>query len=192
MITLDVIQECKNGKHLGQTKLFDAYVNQMFNICFRYMKRDDLAEDMLSQGFARVFANIQRFEYKDELSLKSWIKKIMINECLMELRKHTNFFLVSEEEALELGKMDYNLEKLDAEYIYQAILTLPTGYRTVLNLNIIEGFSHAEIAEMLSINEGTSRSQLNKARKLLKEKLSEETNRYERRRVWQDIKGQDL
>ena len=183
MITLDIIQECKNGKRLGQTKLFDAYASQMFNICFRYMKRDDVAEDMLSQGFARVFANIKRFEYKDELSLRSWIKKIVINECLMELRKHTNFFLVSEEEALELGKMDYNLGKLDAEYIYQAILSLPTGYRTVFNLNIIEGFSHAEIAEMLKINEGTSRSQLNKARKLLKEKLSEETNRYERRRV---------
>jgi RNA polymerase sigma-70 factor (ECF subfamily) len=161
MITLDIIQECKNGKRLGQTKLFDAYASQMFNICFRYMKRDDVAEDMLSQGFARVFANIKRFEYKDELSLRSWIKKIVINECLME----------------------YNLGKLDAEYIYQAILSLPTGYRTVLNLNIIEGFSHAEIAEMLKINEGTSRSQLNKARKLLKEKLSEETNRYERRRV---------
>lgn len=150
----------------------------MFNVCFRYMKNEEDAEDMLSQGFTRVFNNLRSFEYREEHGLRAWIKRIMINECLMELRKNTNFLLVSEEEALDIGEYDNNLERLDAEYIYQAILSLPPGYRTVLNLNIIEGFSHSEISAMLGINEGTSRSQLNKARTLLKEKLSIETNRY--------------
>jgi RNA polymerase sigma-70 factor (ECF subfamily) len=155
----------------------------MFNVCLRYMKNEEDAEDMLSQGFTRVFTNIKSFEYKEEQGLRAWIKRIVINECLMELRKHTNFLLVSEDEALDIGELDNNLERLDAEYIYQAILSLPPGYRTVLNLNIIEGFSHSEISAMLNINEGTSRSQLNKARKLLREKLSVEMNRYGRRKI---------
>lgn len=147
------------------------------------MKHIEDAEDMLSQGFARVFIHIKQFEYKDEKGLRAWIKRIVINECLMELRKGKNFLLVSEDEAWDVGELDCNLEKLDAEYIFQAILTLPPGYRAVLNLNIIEGFSHAEISAMLNIDEGTSRSQLSKARTLLKEKLSVEKSSYGKRKV---------
>lgn len=107
----------------------------------------------------------------------------MINECLMELRKKNSLTLVSEDEAEEVSFNDPGLEQIDAVYIIDAIKTLPAGYRAVINLFAIEGYSHAEIAEMLGINEGTSRSQLNKARRLLKQKLLTETENYGQRKI---------
>ena len=107
----------------------------------------------------------------------------MINECLMDLRKKSSLTLVSEEEAEEIGFNDPGLEKIEAVYIVEAIKSLPAGYSTVLNLFAIEGYSHAEISEILSISEGTSRSQLNKARRLLKQKLFNEAENYGQRKI---------
>lgn len=107
----------------------------------------------------------------------------MINECLMELRKKNSLTLVSEDEADDVTFHDGGLEQIDAFYIVQAIKTLPSGYRTVLNLFSIEGYSHAEIASMLGINESTSRSQLNKAKKLLRHKLSQEADYDAKRKI---------
>ena len=155
----------------------------MFNVCSRYLKQDEDAEDVLSRAFTKIFHSIVRFEYRENKSLKAWIKRIMINECLMELRKKNSLTLVSEDEAEEVSFNDPGLEQIDAVYIIDAIKTLPAGYRAVINLFAIEGYSHAEIAEMLGINEGTSRSQLNKARRLLKQKLLTETENYGQRKI---------
>ena len=129
------------------------------------------AEDLLSQGFTKIFAHISKFEYEHEHGLRAWMKKIMINECLMFLRKRHNFYLVPLNEAEEISVEDVQLEKMDSHYILQSISELPVGYRTVLNLYVIEGYSHLEIGKLLNIKEATSRSQLNKAKEALKQKL---------------------
>lgn len=168
---IDLIAGCKRADRTAQRSLFDFYYDHMFNVCLRYVKDEMLAEDMLSQGFTKVFAHIVRFEHEHDQGLRAWIKRIMINECLMWLRKSNNFCLVPLSEAEELPADEIGLELLDTAFILQNIAELPIGYRTVLNLNIIEGYSHQEIGTMLNIKAATSRSQLNKARRLLKQKL---------------------
>ncbi|MES2417391.1 MAG: sigma-70 family RNA polymerase sigma factor [Bacteroidota bacterium] len=167
----DLIEGCKKENSNAQRSLFDFYYDYMFNVCLRYVKDQMLAEDMLSQGFTKVFKNIRKFNLEHDNGLRGWIKRIMINECLMLLRKKNNFCLVPLTEAETLAAEEISLEKLDADFILQSIAELPIGYRTVLNLNLVEGYSHGEISAMLHIKEATSRSQLNKARQVLKQKL---------------------
>ena len=183
MITIEIIEDCKRGKGKAQRKLFDFFADHMFNVCMRYMNNTEEAEDMMSQGFAKVFKSIQNMEYRDINSLRAWIKKIMINESLMQLRKSVNFSLVSVDEAEDISYHDQNINKLEAEYIIGALNELPLGYKTILNMYAIEGYSHSEIAVMLNINEGTSRSQLSKARNLMKDKLKNEADQHEKRKV---------
>jgi len=168
----DILKACRRNDVKAQRWLFDHYYRQMLNVCIRYVKDEADAEDMLSQGFTKVFKNLDRFTYEHEYGLRVWIKTIMIHECLMFLRKRNNFLLVPISEAGEVGSSDLRLDEMDAAYIFQQIATLPVGYRTVFNLYVVEGYSHAEIATLLQIKEATSRSQLNKARELLKTKLS--------------------
>jgi RNA polymerase sigma-70 factor (ECF subfamily) len=183
VITTEIIQDCKKGRHKAQRKLFDFFANHMFSVCMRYLNNTEEAEDVLSQGFTKVFKSIKDMEYRDMNSLRAWIKKIMINESLMQLRKSVNFSLVSVEEAEEITYQDHSMDNLDVQYILEMLNELPPGYKTILNLYAIEGYSHAEIASMLGINEGTSRSQLSKARNMMKDKLKGETERYGKRKV---------
>lgn len=171
IVLAEIVEGCKKGKNNAQRSLFDFYYTAMLTICIRYVKEQMEAEDLLSQGFTKVFKNISTFKYEHEYGLQAWIKKIMINECLMFLRKKNNFYLVPLTEADEIPIEDIELEHIDANYIYQRIAELPVGYRTVLNLYVIEGYSHAEIGLLLNIKEATSRSQLNKAKEALKHKL---------------------
>ncbi len=167
----ELIEGCKKADGKSQRSLFDFYYDYMFNICLRYVKDEMHAEDMLSQGFTKVFKNIGAFQYEQDQGLRAWIKRIMINECLMWLRKKNSFALVPLTDAEELAYEDLNLSQMDSDYILQSIAELPVGYRTVLNLSIVEGYSHQEIGKLLNIKEATSRSQLNKARHTLKQRL---------------------
>lgn len=166
-----LISRCKNGRSSSQRLLYDTYAAKMFRICFRYVRNEFDSEDVLIKGFMKVFKNLDRFEYRGEGSLEGWIKRIMINESLMFLRKNNNFNLVPSSEAQFVeteASADVNLA---AEDIYALILELPTGYRTVFNLYAIEGYSHKEIANQLGISENTSKSQLSKARAALRNLL---------------------
>ncbi len=171
IVITEILEGCKKGNNKAQRSLFDFYYALMLNVCLRYVKEQMEAEDLLSQGFTKVFKNIAQFQYQHEHGLRGWIKKIMINECLMLLRKRNNFYLVPLTEADEISVEDVELENMDANYIFQSIAELPVGYRTVLNLYVIEGYTHAEIGVLLNIKEATSRSQLNKAKEALKHKL---------------------
>ncbi|MCZ8214865.1 MAG: sigma-70 family RNA polymerase sigma factor, partial [Cyclobacteriaceae bacterium] len=128
----------------------------------------------LITAFTKIFNRIDSFSYQGDGSLQGWMKKVVINEALMWLRRRHSFALVdsvnelTEEESLE------TLSTMDAEDIYQMITQLPTGYRTVFNLYVVEGYAHQEIAAMLSITESTSRTQLFKAKALLKKMLTQE------------------
>ena len=173
-----LINGCQKGNAKAQKHLYDAFATIMFRLCCRYVKDQPEAEDVLLKGFQKVFTGIKSFEYRDDKSLEGWIKKIMVNECLMLLRKTNNFNLTSISEDMPV-LADIDLESnLSAEDIYALILELPAGYRTVFNLYVIEGYSHKEIASQLQISELTSRSQLSKAKALLRNKLTNNQMHY--------------
>jgi len=166
-----LLKECKQGSITAQKYFFDRYSQQMFRLCRRYMKTHEQAEEVLMNGFLQVFHSIPQFNYVNEAATIAWMQKIMVNACLQELRKKNSFQLVSEENALETPVADDALANIAATEIYQMILQLPIGYRTVFNLYVMEEMNHREIAALLKISEGTSKSQLSKARQLLQQMI---------------------
>jgi RNA polymerase sigma factor (sigma-70 family) len=162
------IKQLKQGRSATQKMVFDQLFGTMFRVCQRYVVQTDEAEDCVMKGFLKAFQQISGFEYKDDKSLQHWIKRIMVNEALMTLRRKNNFNLVPHENLPEQAADDTGIQYIEAAYLFDAIMKLPTGYRTVLNLFIIEGYSHTEIAKMLSISESTSKTQLAKAKAKLK------------------------
>lgn len=136
----------------------------MFRVCQRYVVNMADAEDCLMLGFMKVFQNIEKFIYDGEKSFFHWVRRIMVNESLMFLRRKNNFRMVVDDEIEDVALESSVMEKIDAEELLGMIMQLPPGYRTVFNLNVIEGYEHKEIASILNISENTSRTQLAKAR----------------------------
>lgn len=163
----ELIARCKKGKRSAQQELYSRFSDKMLATCIRYVGNQFEAEDVLVVGFMKVFDKIDTFS--GEGSFEGWIRRIMVNESLMYLRKqkhtkyHEDLETAERETASELS--DSNLE---AEDLMNMIQELPDGYRVVFNLYAIEGFSHKEIAQQLGVTEGTSKSQLSKARGMLK------------------------
>lgn len=160
------------GKKAAQQALYDRYSPKMFGICFRYMQDQMEAEEVMIGGFLKVFANLERF--RQDGSFEGWIRRIMVNEALTALRKRKLSWIEPLENARHQGSYSDSDLQFEAEELLQMIEKLPTGYRTVFNLYAIEGYSHKEIADLLDITESTSKSQLNRARNLLKEQLAVE------------------
>ncbi len=154
----------------------------MYRLCFRYLNDSMDAEEVLVNGFVKVFGNLVRLDYRDTKSFEAWVKRIMVNEALMYLRKRNSFVHVSVEDAPPIESHDHTDSHLSAEDIYAMVLRLPPGYRTVFNLYAIEGYAHKEIAETLGISENTSKSQLSKARAMLKKMLTKTEASHESRR----------
>lgn len=172
------IAGCKSGDSKSQQFLFDTYSTGMLMICLRYVKYQQDAEEVMLNGFYSFFKSIDRFVYNGQGSIGGWLKKIMINECLMFLRK-TTLSTVDDTYAQEIATGESLTGSLSATEILNIVMSLPTGYRTVFNLFVIEGYTHKEIASALDISEGTSKSQLNKARAMLQKMIQKEVS-YER------------
>lgn len=180
MKTLEsIIRQCQKGKSKAQNELYQRFAKAMFRLCFRYLENEVEAEEVLINGFLKVFQNINKFEYQHEASFVAWIKRIMCNEALMFIRKNKKIYWEDIEEQYELESYEDAIQHLLAEDIYNLILELPLGYRTVFNLYIIEGYSHKEIAEKLQVSINTSKTQLKRARHFLKKKLEENEIEYE-------------
>ncbi len=175
----ELIKRCKQNDRLAQELVYTRFADRLFRLSFRYMKDQHEAEDALIVAFNKIFSSFSSFTFQGEGSLEAWMRRIVVNEALMALRKKHNFNLT---ESLDHNTPEPSLENevldLDSEEIYKAIAELPTGYRTVFNLNVVEGMSHEEIAKALKISVGTSRSQLFKAKAILKKTLSKEGNAY--------------
>lgn len=167
------IEGCRKQDRICQKYLYDAYADGMMMVCVRYVKNLPDAEELLLNGFFNFFMTIDRFVYHGSGSIGGWLKKIMVNECLMHLRKKGLKFM-PEDYARDLGNEDDQLGRLNAHEILKMVMTLPEGYRTVFNLYVVEGYTHREISRMLDISEGTSKSQLNKARKQLQKAITEQ------------------
>ena len=176
----NLIKLCIQKNRKAQRELFEKFADKLFMVCYRYLKSESEAEDILLTGFVKIFDNLNTLDFRNESGFLAWMKKIMVNECLMLLRKKKNFIFVADDntEYRELAAMP--MVDLETEDIYKLIINLPIGYRTVFNLFCIEGYNHKEIAEKLGITEATSKSQLFKAKKALQEQLVKQGINYGR------------
>jgi RNA polymerase sigma-70 factor (ECF subfamily) len=177
-----LVKEAKEGRAVAQKCLFDLLADQMMLLCRRYVKSAEDAEEVLLDGFYKFFKNMQALEYRGEAALVGWLKKIMVNECLMLLRKKNVFTIVTEAAADHVVFDADTLDHLSAKEIFEMIIQLPVGYRTVFNLYELEGMNHKEIAALLGIAEGTSKSQLSKAKNLLQKNLLQNGTGYAKRK----------
>ena len=169
---LELIQGCVKNDRTSQKKLFDTYAGRFMAIAKRYMKEDMSAEDVLMEGFCKIYKNIKSF--KGEGSFEGWMRRIIVNTALNKIRKDNRDLLVYQEELIDKGSVEMMyFENMSANDMMKMIEKMPLGYRTVFNMYAIDGFSHKEIANELKIDEGTSRSQLLKARKFLQIRIKE-------------------
>ncbi len=164
----DIITGCQQGDRVAQKALYDTYKTQMYTLAYRITGNFEEAQDVLQEGFLKVFQNLGGF--RGESGPGTWIHTIMARTALGKVRNRIAFVEMDIHRDLADVHFDF---PVDVEYLEQAILSLPDGYRSIFTLYEIEGFKHAEIAEMLDIAESTSKSQLFKAKKLLREKLKE-------------------
>ena len=167
-----IIEACKKGDERQKYKLYQLYSKAMFNVCYRMMNNREEAEDMLQEGFIKVFRSIRSFEFQG--SLKGWVRKIITNTAIDHWRR-----TVKEYSLLSLDNIsstDQPVEPAHSSADYSEIIDqvnkLPSGARVIFNLYALEGYSHKEIAAKLNISEGTSKSQVNRARQLLQQHLA--------------------
>ena len=166
-----IIDKCRKGDRSAQKKLYDYIAPKMFAVCLRYMGDRMPAEDILQDGFITLFSKLD--SYSGEGSFEGWARKIFVNTALMSLRKTDALKLSDDlEEAGNLSSdISTQIQNIGYKEIMKVVMKLPDGYRTVFNMFVVEGFSHKEIAQALNISEVTSRSQLQRARMILQEKI---------------------
>lgn len=171
MVQDELIKQCIAGEPKAQERLYILFSRQMMGVCMRYAGSKDEAEDMLQDGFIKLFEKIG--DYRAEGSFEGWVRKIFVNTALDYCRKQKQARLADDvEDVQHLLLAPENIQSnINAEELMKALQQLPTGYRTVFNLFAIEGYSHKEIAEQLNITESTSKSQFMRARNFLKEML---------------------
>jgi RNA polymerase sigma-70 factor (ECF subfamily) len=166
----DLIRGCLQNNAAMQKMLYDKYAAKLFGIALRYAHSQEDAKDILQDGFVKVFKNLSK--YKGTGSFEGWMRRIMVNTAIEHYRKKNHTYEIQESHEESITDRDLTaLDKLAAEEILNMIKALPNGYKTVFNLFAIEGFSHKEIADMLNISEGTSKSQYARAKALLQEKI---------------------
>ncbi len=171
----DLIIGCLAGGRRFQEGLYNQYGSTMFSICLRYASDYYQAEDMLQEGFIKVFNNLKNF--RNEGSFEGWLKRIFVNTAIEWLRKNKVMNEMQEIEKVSLHIVQEDcFSQLAADDLMKLIQSLSPGYRTVFNLYSIEGYSHKEIGQMMNINEGTSKSQLARARYIL-QKMVVQTNK---------------
>lgn len=165
-----LVSLCLEGDRVACKNLFDMYSGKMMALCYRFSRDRNEAEDIMQEGFVRVFTKLHLFSGKG--SLESWMKRVIINTAIKYREKHITRHNYSEIENLHIQDIAPTvIDELSKEEILDLIQELPDGYRRVFNMYVIDGYSHKDIGKMLNIGESTSRSQLVKARTLLKQKL---------------------
>jgi len=181
-----ILQGCQKNDPAAQQLLYQKYSPKMLSVCYRYAKSREDAEDMLQEGFVKIFLQINRYEHRG--SLEGWILRVIVHTCINHLKKYKKFNdVVDLAYAANLIIREDNIPGIvQAKQIVESIRALPIGYRTVLNLYAIEGYSHKEIGSMLEIEESTSRSQYTRAKNLLEEILGKKgiIQTKEEKRIW--------
>lgn len=176
LFDIQLIKSCIDGDRAAQKVLYDRLAPRMFPVCMRYVGDRTLAEDLLQDGFVTLFTRLD--SYKGEGSFEGWARRIFVTTALMSLRKKDALKMSDELETARGIKAETvsQMQSLNYKELMKLIMDLPTGFRTVFNLYVIEGYSHKEIADMLGISETTSRTQLSRARIWLQNKIKEREN----------------
>jgi RNA polymerase sigma-70 factor (ECF subfamily) len=162
-----LVKDCLKGKPQAQRELYEQFAETMLGVCYRYTRSMRDAEDVLQEGFVKVFRYLH--QYKQQGELGAWIRRIMVNTALNYLKRHRKYqeeMFFTEEYMHPVADEDPAV-RLQAKEIADLIRQLPQGYQVIFNLHAVEGYSHVEIGEMLGISDGTSRSQYSRARNLL-------------------------
>ncbi len=167
-----LILSCIKGDSRAQKTLFDSFSPKFFALCLRYMKTNDQAEDALQEAMVKIFTKLP--EYKGQGSFEGWMRRIVVNTCLDQIRKNQKlkFDLPIDKEEYKLSNNAHILENISAKELIEEIQKMPPGYRVVFNMFAIEGYSHQEIAEKLGVKESTSKSQYLRARAYLKDRIN--------------------
>lgn len=172
-----LLKECRRGNEAAQKALYDSYSAKMLGVCYRYVHNKPDAEDILQEGFIKVFTALNQFQSKG--SLEGWIRRIMVNTAINFLNKNKKLREQLDTDDINLATVESADSALHQQDILSMMEQLPKGYRTIINLYAIEGYSHKEIGKMLDIEEVTSRSQYARGKKML-QKIQV---RYEKTRV---------
>lgn len=167
-----LIKSCIAGDIGSQRALYDQYKRPLFRLCLRYASNRQDAEDYLQEGFIVIYRDLKQFRMEGPLG--AWMRRVMVNSVLQQLRKKRHLFTDTEIDVVShrMPVEEAATGALDAEFLTTVIQRLPDGYRTVFNMYVIEGYSHKEIATELGITTGTSKSQLSKARAMLRDQLA--------------------
>ena len=163
-----LIQNCKKQDLKAQEQLYRLFAKKLFAVCLKYSDSYQQAEDNLQDGFITIFGKINQYQGKG--SFEGWMKRIMINTTLQKYRTERVFEIINEDQLKE-PELEIDEDQLSVDYLLVIIQELPERYRQVFNLYVLDGYSHKEIAEMLKITTGTSKSNLSRARIILKEKI---------------------
>jgi RNA polymerase sigma factor (sigma-70 family) len=165
-----IIKGCIAGKNASRELLYKQFAGKLWGVCLRYAADYDQAKDVLQDGFVKIFEKISQYEGRG--NFEGWMRRIMVNTALAEFRKHRHLSIEAMQKNEYEQEADGNLDcNLTAEELLEVIKELPPQYKMVFNLYAIEGYNHKEIGEMLGISEGTSKSNLSRAREILKTKV---------------------
>ena len=168
----DLIARCKAGDREAHYRIYKLYSRSMFNVSYRITGREEDAEDALQEAFISAFKNLD--SYRADATFGAWLKRIVVNKSINVLKKRKHEWMPEDDQwdvAEEEQDINYK-EELTIDRVKKAIEELPHGYRSVLSLYLLEGYDHQEIAEIMGISESTSKSQLNRAKGKLREKLT--------------------
>jgi len=163
-----LILDCQNNSIRAQEQLYKLFASKLFAVCLKYSRNRADAEDNLQDGFLLIFRKIGQYQFKG--SFEGWAKRVMVNNVLQKYRSEGVFELVNENIPDE-AELELDDESITMDFLVSIIQQLPDRYRMVFNLYVMDGYSHKEIAEMLDITDGTSKSNLARARMILKEKI---------------------
>ena len=169
-------ERCRQGDNIARKVLYEHYAGRMFSVCLRYISDREVAQDLLHDGFLKIFDSFDKFTWRGEGSLRAWMERVMVNTVLQYLRKND---VMNQATALENVPQVYeepdasSIDVIPQKVLMRFINELPTGYRTVFNLYVFEEKSHKEIAQLLGINEKSSASQLVRAKAALATKIRE-------------------
>lgn len=170
MIEEQLIQDCRKMHRDAQRKMYEIMAPKLYQVCKRYFKKEEEIEEIIADAFVIIFTKIDQL--KENAAFYSWAKRITVNECLHLLKKNVNFNLYLEETNIRIQPEVIQDSSLEEEDVLKLLNYIPEGCKTVFNLFVIEGYSHKEIAAMLKISEGTSKSQLNVAKNKLKDLIN--------------------
>lgn len=170
VLILDLLDGCRQENPRTQELLYKLMASKMLGVCMRYAKDEFQAEDMLHLGFVKVFKKVK--DFREEGSFEGWIRRIIVNTAIEVYRKEQKHLNVLDlADVYDTPQQTFNMDGLEVKDLLAMIKDLSAGYRMVFNLYAIEGYSHKEISEQLGISEGASKSQLSRARSILREKL---------------------